>query len=101
MFPHCSIHKYTLASPDRKTHSQINHVLISNRQQSHIVDVPSFGGANCDSDHYLVVAKVRLSESKQAGKKFYMERFNLEKLNNVEVKEHYQIKISNRFAALE
>jgi hypothetical protein len=48
-----------------------------------------------------VVAKVRLSESKQAGKKFYMERFNLEKLNNVEVKEQYQIKISNRFAALE
>jgi hypothetical protein len=28
-------------------------------------------------------------------------RFNLKKLNDVEVKEEYQIKISNRFAALE
>jgi hypothetical protein len=30
-----------------------------------------------------------------------MERFNLKKLNDVEVKEKYQVKISNRFAALE
>jgi Tfp pilus assembly protein PilO len=30
-----------------------------------------------------------------------MERFDLKKLNDVEVKEQYQLKISNRFAALE
>jgi hypothetical protein len=30
-----------------------------------------------------------------------MERFNLKKLNDVEVREQYQVKISNRFAALE
>jgi hypothetical protein len=30
-----------------------------------------------------------------------MERFNLVKLNNAEVKEQIQVKISNRFAALE
>jgi hypothetical protein len=30
-----------------------------------------------------------------------MERFNFQKLNDVEVKEEYQVKISNRFAALE
>jgi hypothetical protein len=29
------------------------------------------------------------------------ERFNLEKLSDVEVKKQYQVKISNRFAALE
>jgi hypothetical protein len=32
---------------------------------------------------------------------FDMERFNLTKLNDVKVKEEYQAKISNRFAALE
>jgi hypothetical protein len=49
-----------------------------------------------------VVAKVRerLSLNKQC-KKFDMERFNIKKLNDVEVKEQYQAKISNRFAALE
>jgi len=30
-----------------------------------------------------------------------MEKFNFKKLNDVEVKEQYQIKISHRFAALE
>jgi hypothetical protein len=31
---------------------------------------------------------------------FDIERFSLKKLNDVEVKEQYQVKISNRFAAL-
>ena len=50
-----------------------------------------------------MVAKVRerLAESKQAAKKFDVERFNLRKLNELEVKKQYQIEISNRFAALE
>jgi hypothetical protein len=30
-----------------------------------------------------------------------MEMFNLKKFNDVEVKEHYEVKISNRFATLE
>jgi len=30
-----------------------------------------------------------------------MERLNLKKLNDVEIKERWQVKISNRFAALE
>jgi hypothetical protein len=33
--------------------------------------------------------------------KFDVERFNLRKVNDVEVKEQYQIKFSNRFAGLE
>jgi hypothetical protein len=39
--------------------------------------------ADCDTDHYLVVAKVRerLAENKQATQKFDGERINLRKLN--------------------
>jgi len=33
--------------------------------------------------------------------KFDRQRFNLRKLNEPEVREHYQIEITNRFAALE
>jgi len=50
-----------------------------------------------------VVSQVRgrLTVSKQAAKKFEGETFNLRKLNELQVKKHYQIEISNRFAALE
>ena len=50
-----------------------------------------------------MVAKLRerLSVRKQAAQKFDGERFNLRKLNELGVKEKYQIEITNRFAALE
>jgi hypothetical protein len=33
MFPHCNIYKYTWTSPDRKTHNQIDHILIEGKEQ--------------------------------------------------------------------
>jgi hypothetical protein len=43
----------------------------------------------------------RLAVSKQRAHRVQMERFNLKKLNKVEVKEQYCVEISNRFPALE
>jgi hypothetical protein len=62
-----------------------------------------FRAADCDTDHYLVVANVRerLVVSKQKMHRDHMERFNLKKLNEVEGKEQYCDEISNRFATLE
>jgi hypothetical protein len=103
MFPHCNIHKYTWTPPVGKTHNQIEHSQIEKQRHLSVLDVPSFRAADCDSDHYLVVAKVRekLAVNKQRSQRFYMERFNLKKLNDVEGKEQFLVEISNRFAALE
>jgi len=50
-----------------------------------------------------MVAEVRerLSASKQVAQQFDVERFNLRKLSELDIGKQYQIKISNRFAALE
>ena len=49
----------------------------------------------------LQKVRERLAVSKQATQKFHVERFNLRKLNKLEVSKQYQTEISNRFAALE
>ena len=68
-----------------------------------ILDARDFQRAECDTDHYLVAAKFRgrLAVSKEAIQKFEVERFNVSKLNELEVRKQCQIKISNRFTALE
>jgi DNA repair ATPase RecN len=50
-----------------------------------------------------VVVKVRerLAVSRQGAQKFDMVRFNLRKLNKLEVRKQYQSKILNRFASLQ
>jgi exonuclease III len=95
MSPHCNIKKFTWTSPDGKTHNQIDHILIDRRRQPSVLDVRSFRGTDCNTDHYLVVEKVRerLAVSKRAAQKFYMERFNLNKLEEVEGKEQYRVDI--------
>ena len=62
--------------------------MIDRRWHSSVLDVLSFRGAGCDTDHYLVVAKVRerLAVSKQAAQRFDGERFNLRKLNELKVR---------------
>jgi len=62
-----------------------------------------FRVADCDTDHYLVIEKIRerIAVGKKAARRFDRQEFNLRKLNESEVRERYQIKITNSFAALE
>jgi hypothetical protein len=46
-------------SHDGKTHNQIDHILIDKRWHSSIPAVRLFWAADCNTDYYLVVAKVR------------------------------------------
>ena len=104
MFPHRNFHKYTWTSPDEKIHNLTDHILIDRRWHSSILDVRSFRGADCDTDYYLVVAKVREKLAvikEEAAQKSDEEIFNLRELNMVEVRKQYQFEITHRFAALE
>ena len=85
------------------TNNQTDHILTDRRWHSSVLDAQSFSGADCDNDYYLVVANVRerLALSKQVAQRFDGERFNLRKLNELEVRKQYQIEVTNRSEALE
>jgi len=102
MFLHRNIHNYTWNSPVGKTHKQIDHKLIDRRGHSSILNVRSVSAADCETDQYLVVSTVRkkLAVSKQAAQRFDKKKFNVRKLNELDVKKRYQMEITKRFAAL-
>jgi hypothetical protein len=58
MFSHRNNHKYIWTSSDGKTHNQIDNFLVDRRRHSSVLDVRLFREADCDNDHYLVVAKL-------------------------------------------
>jgi hypothetical protein len=96
MFPHRNTHKYSWTSPDGKTHKQMDHILIDRRQQSiTILNVRSFRAANCDTDYYRMVGKVRerLAVSKH---ELDEQTFNFMKLMSCTL----GTEMTNRFAAL-
>jgi len=57
--------------------------LIDRRWHSSVLDVRSFRGADCDPNHYLVIAKIRerLTVGRKATQRFDRQRFDLRKLN--------------------
>jgi hypothetical protein len=86
MIPLRFICKYSWTSPDGKTHNQTDHILVDRRRHSNVLDVRSFRAADCDSDHYLVIAKFRerLAVIKQRSHRFDIEKFSLNKLKKIE-----------------
>jgi endonuclease/exonuclease/phosphatase family metal-dependent hydrolase len=56
VFPHTNIHQVTWRLPSGVTMNQIDHILI--QKNPNLRDVICKRGANVDSDHHLVVAKI-------------------------------------------
>ena len=79
----------------------IQYIIKTHNVKINVVSLMQWSGVF--SVHYLVIAKVRekLAVGKQAAQRFDRQRFNLRKLNELEVREQYQTDITNMFAALE
>ncbi|XP_055384430.1 craniofacial development protein 2-like [Condylostylus longicornis] len=96
-FERKNIHKGTWKVPERNVVNQIDHVLISKRWATSIIDVRTYKGANCDSNHFLVVSKLRQRISnvvKQKGVK--RRKWNTDNLKNEGTNENFRNIVERR-----
>ena len=86
---------YIWASPDGQHRNQIDYILCSQRWRSSIQSTKIRPGADCGSDHELLIAKFRL-KLKKAGKIARPFRYDLN-----QIPYDYTVEVRNRFKGLD
>ncbi|KAF7250474.1 Craniofacial development protein 2 [Varanus komodoensis] len=86
---------YTWTSPDGQHRNQMDYVLCSQRWKSSMQSVKTRPGADCGSDHELLVAKFRL-KLKKVGKSTRPLRYDLN-----HIPDEYTVEETNRFKELD
>uniref|UniRef100_A0A8D9ACT3 Craniofacial development protein 2 n=2 Tax=Cacopsylla melanoneura TaxID=428564 RepID=A0A8D9ACT3_9HEMI len=102
LFPHKRCHKLTWTSPNGQTKNQIDHVAVSRKWRTSLLDTRARRGADCGSDHHLVTSDVRL---KIASIKTQNQRtnrpYNTEALRrNRNTANEFVVQLTNRYEAL-
>ena len=86
---------YTWTSPDGLHRNQIDYILIQKRWRSMIKSAKTMPGADCGTDHELLVATIQV-KLKKTKKPEIENRYNL-----CDIPERYAVEVMNRFAALD
>ena len=98
-FLHRLAHKVTWRSPDGKYLNQIDHIAISGRWSRSMMDVRSYRGADMASDHFLVMARLKI-RLKACKKRSDTVKYDIGKLKEADIKEKFAVSTANRFQAL-
>ena len=86
---------YTWTSPDGQHRFQMDYILCSQRWRSSIQSTKTRPGADCGSDHELLIAKFRL-KLKKVGKTARPFRYDLN-----QIPYDYTVEVKNRFKGLD
>ena len=95
LFQQRKIRLYTWASPDGQYWNQIDYILCSQRGRNPIRSAKTRPGADCGSDHELLIAKFRL-KLKKVGKTTRSFRYDLN-----QIPYDYTVELRNRFKGLD
>lgn len=85
---------YTWTSPDGKTRNQIDYIMIQKRWISAIRGARTLPGADCGSDHELLMAEMKLKLKVKKGVTT-TQRYDVENLTD-----EYTVSVKNRFSTL-
>ena len=86
---------YTWTSPHGQYQSQIDYILCSQKWRSSVQSAKARPGADCGSDHELLIAKFRL-KLKKVGKATRPFRYDLN-----QIPYDYSVEVSNKFKGLD
>lgn len=89
-FEHRRIYKGTWISPDGRIVNQIDHVAFQKRFINSIKDVRTFRGADCDSDHFLVLAKMHIKLKKTQRPRNKNVKLCIDSLKDAQIREEYK-----------
>ena len=99
LFKHPLRRRHTWVSPGNLFRNQIDFILIDKNWRTSVLDWKSKPGADCDTDHILVCAKLRLKAYKQQVTKLN-QCFDVEQLVKEDIAKACTIETENRFSAL-
>ena len=99
LFNHPKRRRYTWMSPGKTYRNQIDYILIDKSWKTAVLDAKTKPGADCDTDHLLVVTKIRLKAYRRQKEKPLL-RFAVEQLKEDGIKERYIAETENRFTIL-
>ena len=94
-FQQHKIRLYTWTSPDGQHRNQIDYIICSQRWRSSIESANTRPGADCGSDHELLIAKFRLT-LKKVGKTTRPFKYDLN-----QIPYNYTVEVTKRFKGLE
>ena len=100
LFKHKDIHKATWTSPDGNTKPQLDHIIINGKWRSSLQDVKACRGADCASDHTLVLGVISLKLRKSRRGQERARLINSDKLRDEGIKAAYSLEVQNRFHLL-
>ncbi|XP_072027692.1 uncharacterized protein [Amphiura filiformis] len=95
-FKHHKRNLYTWKSPGDRYRNQIDYIMMKRRWKSSVLDAKTYPGADCDTDHILLTAKMRVKptctkQKRRSGK------LNVKRLNDPTIKAKFKHESEQQF----